>query len=76
MPPRKLIHKSRPLGGKPRNSTPASERKTRKPRETKSDSAPKDKLDPLAVAASLASPTASNSNTATSTTPKQAQSYT
>jgi hypothetical protein len=76
MPPRKLIHKSRPLGGKPRNSTPASERKTRKPREPKSDSAPKDKLDPLAVAASLASPTASNSNTATSTTPKQAQSYT
>ncbi len=79
MPPRKLIHKSRPLGGKPRSSTPASERKTRKPREPKSDS--KAKVDPLAVAASLVAPsngasTAVASNGSTSTTPKQSQTYT
>ena len=78
MPPRKLIHKSRPLGGKPKNTTPASERKTRKP---KSDSAPKDKVDPLAIAASLVAPSngsssAATSNGATSSTPRQAQSYT
>ena len=78
MPPRKLIHKSRPLGGKPRKTTPASERKTRKP---KADSAPKDKVDPLAIAASLVSTSngsssPATSNGATSTTPKQSQSYT
>jgi hypothetical protein len=47
MPPKKLIHKSRPLGGKPRNSTTPA--KTRKPKADSSpkDSASKEKIDPL-----------------------------
>jgi hypothetical protein len=78
MPPRKLINKSRPLGGKPRNSTTAA--KTRKPKADSSskDSASKDKLDPLAIAASLVAPSSSTSTPTTSNgaTPKKALAYT
>jgi hypothetical protein len=73
MPPRKLIHKSRPVGGKPRNSTTAA--KTRKP---KTDSSPKEKIDPLAIASSLVAPSSSTSTPTTSNgaTPKKALAYT
>jgi hypothetical protein len=78
MPPKKLIHKSRPVGGKPRNSTTAA--KTRKPKADSSpkDSASKDKLDPLAIAASLVAPSSSTSSPTTSNgvTHKKVQAYT
>jgi hypothetical protein len=71
MPPRKIINKSRPLGGKPRSSTPASGKKANQSRKTKG-SPPKEKVDPLAIATSLVAPsnqtsstTASNSRTST-----------
>jgi len=71
MPPRKIINKSRPLGGKPRNSTPASGKKTSQSKKPK-DFTPKEKVDPLAIATSLVAPsnqtsstTASNSRTST-----------
>jgi len=78
MPPRKIINKSRPLGGKPRNSTPASEKKTRKPRTPKADTPAKEKIDPLAIAASLVAPSNGSNTPTTSTTatPTKAQSYT
>jgi hypothetical protein len=79
MPPRKIINKSRPLGGKPRNSTPASEKKTRKPKDSKpKDTTPKEKVDPLAIAASLVAPSKGTSTPATSNgaTPTKAQAYT
>jgi hypothetical protein len=78
MPPKKLIHKSRPLGGKPRNSTTAA--KTRKPKadSTPKDSASKEKIDPLAIASSLVAPSSSTSTPTTSNgaTPTKAQAYT
>jgi hypothetical protein len=78
MAPKKLIHKSRPLGGKPRNTKPASERKPRKSLESKTDSAPKEKIDPLAIAGSLVSSSNQTSTTTASNsrTPQKAQSYT
>jgi hypothetical protein len=78
MPPKKLIHKSRPLGGKPRNSTTPA--KTRKPKADSSpkDSASKEKIDPLAIASLLVAPSSSTSTPTTTNgaTPKKAQAYT
>jgi hypothetical protein len=78
MPPRKIISKSRPLGGKPRNSAPKSGKKATKPKtDTPKDSKPKEKIDPLAIASSLVAPSKGNSTASpTPTTPKQAQAYT
>ena len=78
MPPKKLIHKSRPLGGKPRTTKPASERKPRKSPESKADSASKEKVDPLAIAGSLVSSSngTSAATASNSRTPQKAQSYT
>jgi hypothetical protein len=78
MPPKKLIQKSRPLGGKPRNTT-TTEKKTRT-RSPKSDTtAPKDKLDPLALAVGLAAPsngTSTNTtNTVSARAPERALAY-
>ena len=79
MPPRRIINKSRPLGGKPRNTTTAA--KTRKPKVDSTpnkDSASKEKIDPLAIASSLVAPSSSTSTPTTSNgaTPKKALAYT
>lgn len=86
MPPRKIINKSRPLGGRPKATTPASdtpaEKKTRtRKSKTDSASASKEKIDPLAVAASLvglAPATTNGSSVAASNsrTPEKALAYT
>jgi hypothetical protein len=78
MPPRRIINKSRPLGGKPRNSTPASEKKTKKPKDTKpKDTTPKEKVDPLDIASSLVAPSnGKTTTTSTTATPTKALAYT